>query len=73
MVADLKPTLSALLVNNNMSFHWDNELKHWWLVKEIPAGYRSQSKFFNAADLVTAKKDAYIYLKLLSKDTHPLR
>ncbi len=73
MVTDLKNTLSALLIVNNMSFHWDAALKHWWLTEEKLDGHHSHSEFFYASDVAEAKKGAYLYLKLLSKETHPLR
>ena len=69
---DLKPTLSALLVKNDMSFHWDIKLKRWWLVKEKPAGQKWQSKLFEAPNLELAKKAAILYLELLTLDTAPL-
>jgi hypothetical protein len=71
---DLETTLSALLVKNDMSFHWDIELRHWWLVKEKPSGkHKWQSKFFYAPNLELAKKSAFLYLKSFSKDTAPLK
>jgi hypothetical protein len=70
---DLKPTLSAMLVKNDMSFHWDIKLKRWWLVKEKPARSKWQSKHFEAADLETAKMEAFQYLESLSMDTSPLK
>lgn len=69
---DLKPTLSSLLVKNDMSFHWDIELKRWWLVKERSGGQKWQSRFFNASNLEAAKKAAYLYLESISMDTAPL-
>ena len=70
---DLKPTLSALLVKNDMSFHWDIKLKRWWLVKEKPAKPKWQSKYFEAPNLEIAKKAAYAYLESISMDTAPLK
>jgi hypothetical protein len=70
---DLKTTLSALLVKNDMSFHWDIKLKRWWLVKEKPARPKWQSKYFEAPDIETAKKAAFQYLEALSLDTSPLK
>jgi hypothetical protein len=70
---DLKPTLSALLVKNDMSFHWDIELKRWWLVKEKPARSKWQSKYFDAPNLEAAKKAALLYLESITLDTAPLK
>jgi hypothetical protein len=73
MVTNLKNTLSALLIENNMSFRWDAELKHWWLVRERPDNRNSRTEFFYASDISEAKQAAYCYLKLISSKTHPLR
>ena len=70
---DLQTTLSALLVKNDMSFHWDFKLKRWWLVKEKPAKQKWQSKHFEASNLETAKKAAFQYLESLTLDTSPLK
>ena len=70
---DLQTTLSALLVKNDMSFHWDIKLKRWWLVKEKPAKQKWQSKHFEASNLETAKKAAFQYLESLTMDTSPLK
>jgi hypothetical protein len=70
---DLKLTLSALLVKNDMSFHWDIKLKRWWLVKEKPHGQKWQSKYFEAPNLEMAKKAAFLYLESISLDTGPLK
>jgi hypothetical protein len=72
-VMDLKLTLSALLVKNDMSFHWDIKLKRWWLVKEKPARQKWQSRFFAAPNLEMAKEAAIVYLESLSLDTAPLK
>ena len=69
---DLKPTLSALLVKNDMSFHWDIKLKRWWLVKERPGKQKWQSRYFKASNLEEAKSAAYSYLDSISMDTAPL-
>lgn len=73
MVTDLKNTLSALLIDNNMSFRWDAELKHWWLINEGPDGCNSRTEFFSASDIIEAKKAAYLYLKLHFPENHPAR
>jgi hypothetical protein len=71
MVTNLKNTLSALLLENNMSFHWDPRLKQWWLTKDKPDDLAACNEFFNAADIAEALQSAYLYLKSLSEEIHP--
>jgi hypothetical protein len=71
MPTDLHSTLSALLVHLNMSFHWNDELNQWWLVKENSPDQEARSPYFQADNLYSAKRAAYVYLKLLCQKTHP--
>jgi hypothetical protein len=56
MFKDLKNILSAFLVDKNMSFHLDVNLKHRWLTKEKSESRNACSEFFYDSDVAKANR-----------------